>query len=397
MAKAPADTIKYVITGEIEVDGIVEKPDVVGAIFGQAEGLLGEDLELRDLQKTGRIGRIDVELTTKLGKSYGKVIIPSSLDMVETAIVAAAVEMVDRVGPCAAKIKIVNVEDTRATKRKAIIDRAKEILKKLVLEQIPESMDIENEVRQLVQMSEVQNYKGLPAGPDVEKSDEIIIVEGRADVLNLLKADIKNVIAVEGTNISDVIVDLVKRKTAIAFFDGDRGGDILLNELLQKTEGEIDYVARAPKGKEVEELTKKEIIMTLRKKIPVSQLHIYKKEEEPTEKTQELEINEEEEKIKREEEEKRKNEDMLLKVLGEIKGKLIAKLFDKNLKQISEIEIKDLLATIQTVKPFAIVFDGIVTQRLIDIAAMSNVSYIVGINTAKITDEKNIRILTEKG
>lgn len=403
MGKAPSDTIKYIIYGEIVVDGIVEKPDVVGAIFGQTEGLLGEELELRDLQKTGRIGRIDAEIESKLGKCYGKIIIPSSLDMVETSIIAAAVEMVDRIGPCGAKIKITNVEDTRAVKRKAIIERAKEILKTIKMNQIPESADIENEVRQLVQLSSIQNYKGLPAGPDVEKSEELIIVEGRADVINLLRADIKNTIAVEGTNISDVIVELTKRKTTTAFFDGDRGGDIILNELLQKAD--VDFVARAPKGKEVEELGKKEIILALRKRIPATQLHSYNKpriiKEESSPKIEQQEENEKsklEDKRSKEEariEEEKKREKILLNNLNEIKGKLIARLFDKDLKQISEIEIKDLLPTIQTVKPYAIVFDGIVTQRLIDAASLANVYYIVGINLAKITDDKNIKILIE--
>jgi len=407
MGKVPTDTIKYIIHGDIVVDGIVEKPDVVGAIFGQAEGLLGEELELRDLQKTGRIGRIDVELESKLGKCYGKITVPSSLDMVETSIIAAAVEMVDRVGPCSAKIKITSVEDTRSSKRKAIVNRAKEILKKLMLEQIPESTNIENDVRQLVQLSRVQNYHGLPAGPDVERDEELIIVEGRADIINLLKADIKNTIAVEGTNISDVVIELTKRKTTTAFLDGDRGGDIILNELLQKAD--IDFVARAPQGREVEDLGKKEIILALRKKIPVTQLRGWdkiKRREETSDNGRNIEKQKdrrvidakrlEEEQKKREEEQENKNKEILLNHLEKIKGKLIAQLFDKDLKQISEIEIKDLLTTIQTVKPYAIVFDGIITQRLIDAASLSNVNYIVGINLAKIADDKNIKILVEK-
>lgn len=402
MSKAPADTIKYIIYADVSIDGVVDKPDVVGAIFGHAEGLLGEDLELRDLQKTGRIGRIEVTLNSVAGKSVGKIIVPSSLDIVETSIIASAVEMVDRVGPCGAIIKIINIEDTRSAKRKKIIDRAKELVKKMMIEQIPDSQRIEEEVRGLVQTSQIITYKGTPAGSDIETSETMIIVEGRADILNLLKADIKNTIAVEGTNVPDAVVELTKKKSAIAFLDGDRGGDIILRELLQKAD--IDYVARAPKGKEVEDLEKKEIIMALRKKIPATQLR-----HEETNRTSENEqpIREHSfplpvkphekppaEEPKEDPEIKIKN--TLLEQLQKTKGSLMAKLFDNEIKMITEIEIKDMLTTIQSIKPHAIVFDGIITQRLIDGAAENGVKYIAGINQAMISNAKEVSIILEK-
>ncbi len=402
MSKAPADTIKYIIYADVSIDGVVDKPDVVEAIFGHAEGLLGEDLELRDLQKTGRIGRIEVTLNSVAGKSVGKIIVPSSLDIVETSIIASAVEMVDRVGPCGAIIKIINIEDTRSAKRKKIIDRAKELVKKMMIEQIPDSQRIEEEVRGLVQTSQIITYKGTPAGSDIETSETMIIVEGRADILNLLKADIKNTIAVEGTNVPDVVVELTKKKSAIAFLDGDRGGDIILRELLQKAD--IDYVARAPKGKEVEDLGKKEIIMALRKKIPAAQLRheetnrISENEQHVREHSFPLPVKPHEkppaEEPKEDPEIKIKN--ALLEELQKTKGSLMAKLFDKEIKMITEIEIKDMLTTIQSIKPYAIVFDGIITQRLIDGASENGVKYIAGINQAMISNAKEISIILEK-
>lgn len=278
MAKAPADITKYNIYADIIIDGVVEKPDVVGAIFGQSEGLLGEGLELRDLQKTGRIGRIEVDIKTKVGKSTGTVIVPSSLDMVETSIIGAAIETVDRVGPCNAKITVREIEDARSSKRKAVVERAKELLKKLMDEEIPESMELTEEVKKSVQLSEIANYENLPAGPGLASSDSIIIVEGRADVLNMLKCGIKNVVAVGGTNIPKPVIDLSKEKTSIAFLDGDRGGDIILKELSQVAD--IDFVARTPRGKEVEELTKKEIVMALRRKVPLAQIKGFEKDED---------------------------------------------------------------------------------------------------------------------
>ncbi|HDH41748.1 MAG TPA: DNA primase [Candidatus Altiarchaeales archaeon] len=376
MAKAPTDTIKYNIYADIVIDGVVEKPDVVGAIFGQSEGLLGEDLELRELQKTGRIGRIEVNIKTKVGKSTGSIVIPSSLDMVETSIIAAAIETVDRVGPCNAKISIREIEDARSSRRKHIIERAKELLKKLMEEEIPESDELTEEVKKSVQASEITTYQGLPSGPGIESAESVILVEGRADVLNLLKCGIKNVIAVGGTNIQKQIIDLSKQKTTIAFLDGDRGGDIILKELAQVAE--VDFVARAPKGKEVEELGKKEVIMALRRKVPLSQVKGY--------------LERRGKRIEEKDEENRK----LLELLAPVKGKLTARLYDKNLELITEIEIKDLVDSLKDVQPYCIVFDGIVTQRLVDAAAESKVEYIVGINKAAISNTKRVKILTEK-
>ncbi|RLI75724.1 DNA primase, partial [Archaeoglobales archaeon] len=213
--KAPSDTTKYLVYAEIVAEGIVERPDVVGAIFGQTEGLLGEDLDLRELQKTGRIGRIEVKVESKGGKSYGEIKVPSSLDKIETAILAAALETIERVGPCAAKIKIQKIEDVRASKRRKIVERAKDILRGLFEEPEIESEKISNLVRQAIRIEEITEYgaEKLPAGPAVNESDAIIVVEGRADVLNLLRHGIKNVIAVEGTNIPKTIIELSKKKT----------------------------------------------------------------------------------------------------------------------------------------------------------------------------------------
>ncbi len=389
MAKAPADTIKYNVYADIMIDGVVEKPDVVGAIFGQSEGLLGEELELRDLQKTGRIGRIEVDISTKVGKSAGTIVIPSSLDMVETSIIAAAIETVDRVGPCNAKILIKDIEDARNARRKVVMERAKELLKKLLDEEIPESEELTEEVKKSVQLSEISSYGGLPAGPAVSSADSVIVVEGRADVLSMLKCGIKNAIAVGGTNIPKSIIDLSKSKTVIAFLDGDRGGDIILKELSQVAD--VDFVARAPPGKEVEELGKKEVVMALRRKIPLSQVRGYEKTKEqvmneviktaPMATKQVVETN---------------NDKKLLELLSLVKGKLTARLFDEKLDLITEIEIKDLINSLKDVQPYCVVFDGIVTQRLVDAAAESKVHCIVGVNKSAVSNTLGITIISER-
>ena len=280
---------KYLVKAKITADGVVEKPDVIGAVFGQTEGLLGDDLDLRDLQKSGRIGRIEVEVTSRAGKSEGIVYISSSLDQVETAIIASALETVDRVGPCKANIKVIGIEDVRVTKREVVIERAKELLADLMKQSKGTGSDITDLIRQSIQVEGIISYgpDRCPAGPNVKDSESIIIVEGRSDVLNLLRAGIKNAIAVEGTNIPETVQTLSKEKVTTAFVDGDRGGELILRELFQVAD--IDFVARAPRAHEVEELSAKQLVKCLRNKIPGDQYmemngFVQESAEEPEEK-----------------------------------------------------------------------------------------------------------------
>jgi len=274
MAKISPVAAKYIVHSKINIEGVVDRPDVIGAIFGQTEGLLGTDLELRELQRSGRIGRIEVNVNTSSGKTIGEIIIPSSLDKTETAIVAAALEIIQRIGPCNAKIEVESIEDVRVSKRQFVIQRAKELLKELTEKTLPDSQELADEVSQSVRMMEVCEYgrEKLASGPAIDESEEIIIVEGRADVLNLLKQGFKNVIAMNGTSCPQTIRDLAHKKTTTVFVDGDRGGNLIVRELISVTD--IDFVTRAPDGKEVEEITKKEIHKALRSRITVEQARL---------------------------------------------------------------------------------------------------------------------------
>ena len=257
---------KYMIRASIRANGVVNKSDVVGAVFGQTEGLLGDELDLRDLQKSGRMGRVEVEIKSDKGKSTGEIVISSSMDQVETSVFAAALETVERVGPCKATVKVTALDDSRATKREVIIERARSLLLSLIKDSRSAGSNITDTVRQVLQTEEIVRFKGkLPAGPNVESSDAVIVVEGRGDVLNLLKHGIKNSVAVEGTNIPKEVVGLSKERTVTAFVDGDRGGEMIIQELLQVAE--IDFISRAPDNTEVEHLTHKQIMKSLRDKV----------------------------------------------------------------------------------------------------------------------------------
>jgi len=396
-------TTKYVIHARIETNGVVEKPDVVGAIFGQTEGLLGNDLDLRELQKTGRIGRIEVEIETRGGKSRGTVKVPSSLDKIETAILAAALETIDRVGPCEAKLVVDSIEDVRVSKRRQVIERAKEILTTMVEEITPDSVEITEEVKEAIRLREIREYgqDRLPAGPNIDESDAIIVVEGRADVLLLLKYGIKNAIAVEGTSVPKTIIDLSRKKTVTAFVDGDRGGELILRELLQVAE--VDFVARAPEGKEVEDLTKKEIFKALRNKVPAEQVMDYlsiKKKEEPRpfagrKRGKKASAASKEDAQKQAE--KNGKLETFKKFFTDLSGTLKAYLLDQDSNIIKEVAVRDLAMALKNSKDVVsvVIFDGVITQRLVEIAAEKEVEYLVGAKVGNLTKKPaNIRLLT---
>jgi len=265
MAKTYLSTVKYVIKTNFIIEGIVDKHDIIGAIFGQSEGLIGEEMDLKELQKNGKLGRIEVETETKTGKTVGTLTVPSSLDRVQTSILAAAVESVDKVGPCNSSFKTEKIEDARQEKRKLVTERAKELLKGIAAE-IPETQEIAQEIRDRTRVSDLREIgrDKISVGPDIDASDELILVEGRADVINLLKHGIKNTAAVGGAKVPRTVLNLAKGKKVTLFVDGDRGGDIIARQLGQAMK--LDFVAKAPDGKEVEELTLKEILSSLRKK-----------------------------------------------------------------------------------------------------------------------------------
>jgi len=456
MAKTYIDILKYLVEANFEIGGLVEKPDIIGAVFGQTEGLLGGDLDLRELQKNGKIGRIEIETTALNNKTTGKLFLPSSLNRVETAILAAAIESVDRVGPFETSFKIVKIEDTRNEKRKRIINRAKELIKQLLVSELPDSRELSDLVESDVKASVITTYgpENLPAGPDVATSDDIILVEGRADVVNLLKNDITNCIAIGGAtgSIPKTIVNLLSTKETTLFLDGDRGGDIILKGIMNA--GEVDYVARAPDGKEVEELTRKEIIKSLRSRIPIEQvMHNIKKEgkienkddmqyqnqqqrqnkkpnfvspkqytpqdtgispsaisnnllkpqniiQQPKAKTFEIKsIDEDDEgsiesipSIQEEAKDEAENnilslnKEKFINALNELRNTLRGRIYNSKGELITEIPISELMQTVQDTKDArVIVFNGIITQRLTDLAHKAGVKAIYGIRTNQIT------------
>ncbi|MHA1343246.1 MAG: DNA primase DnaG, partial [Promethearchaeota archaeon] len=338
--------------------------------FAYTEGLL-LDLDLRDLQKTGRIGRIEVENKSEEGISTGTILVPSSLTRKETALLAATIETVARVGPCEAEIKLVEIKDVRETKRKQIIERAAKLLKEWDNKSL-ESSEIEEQIDTDIKLGEIISWgpEQLPAGPEVDTSSDLVIVEGRADVLNLLRIGVKNTVAVQGTQVPKSIIDLAnKKENVIAFLDGDRGGTIILNELLQVAK--IDFVARAPEGYEVEELTRKQMIKCLQNKKPVNMLKDVKFKN-------------------RIQKGKKKTHIKLQKILSKIKLKdrtiIIDTLetiepatavgFNENLERVFTMPVRKIFKKIRNYDVKYLIIDGILTDRLLSLSINMDIKFI---------------------
>ncbi|MCL7393467.1 MAG: DNA primase [Thaumarchaeota archaeon] len=374
--------MKYLIEARIEVNGVVDKNDVVGAVFGQTEGLFSSEFDLRELQKSGRIGRIEITVNVQDKKTIGRIMVPTALDKYSTALIAAMIESIERVGPYTASVKIERIHDLRAEKRRKIVERARAILYEWEKSKIPEEDEILKELEESLLRAKMIELgpERIPAGPDAEKSDELIIVEGRADVINLLRHGYTNVVAVEGVKIPEYVKSLAGRKRrVIAFLDGDRGGDMILYQL-HSSGVKIDEVARAPYGKEVEGLTGKEISDALHRAVPLEEA--LKGLKMP--KAVERERVELPEGIKR--------------YVEEVKERLMAILLDEGLNELKRVPVSELAQELENYKDSVkyVVFDGIVTQRLVDIlSGRPDEVYLIGVRMGDISKPAdNVRIMT---
>ena len=379
---------KYVIRASIRANGVVNKSDVVGAVFGQTEGLLGDELDLRDLQKSGRMGRVEVEVRSDKGKSSGEIVISSSMDQVETSVFAAALETVERVGPCKATVKVTTLEDSRNSKREVIIERARNLLIDLIKDSRSAGSTITDTVRQVLQTEEIVRFKGkLPAGPNVETSDAVIVVEGRGDVLNLLRHGIKNAVAVEGTNIPSSVSDLSKERTVTAFMDGDRGGEMIIQELLQVAE--LDFIARAPDNTEVEHLTHKQIMKCLRDKVSAELFMEQNKWSRPGSKSSKKAPKSKGKDSKKKDPKPAPKEEtpsepvkaspVFAKQLDQLQGTKNARLLvgDEVADEVSISGLQEVLETHKSNGVNTLVMDGIITQRLIELVPKAGIKTIV--------------------
>lgn len=407
MAKISPVSIKYVVHAKFEAEGSIEKPDVIGALFGQTEGLLGEDLELRELQKEGKIGRIEVQSESKLGKTIGKIQIPSALDKTETTLVAAAIETIERIGPSDAKISVENIEDVRGNKREYILERAKKLLAQIE-ETMPESREMGEHVKEQSKIARLVEYgsEKLPAG-DIS-GEEIIVAEGRADIINLLRNGVKNVIAMNGTKLPETIKELSREKKIILFVDGDRGGRLIAKNVCDNAK--ISGIVSAPDGKEVEELSKKEILAALRKIMTPEEFfrnfremremreeRKYESQERYEERSRAPVVREKKEADAEQGEgvSNEQAEEKIREVAEEISGSKTAVLLDNSMHVIKKVSTLGLIPVLKksSAKIHSIVIDGVATVSVLRLAEERGIKNIAARNFA-VVEEGNVKLIS---
>lgn len=395
--------VKYHVKLKFEVDGLVEKADIIGAIFGQTEGLLGPEMNLNELQKVSKVGRIEVNVDSKSNTAKGDALIPMSTDISTAALIAAAIESIDKVGPFQARFGLVGIDDIRAIKKKLIVDRAKKIVQEWATKTISEGEEMLKDVYDASKPGKLTAFgkAQLACGTGVFDSDWIILVEGRADVINLLRAGFDNAIAIEGAKIDETVTKLTEGKRVIAFLDGDRAGDLILKELQGLVK--IDKILRAPTGREVEECTPLEIAEILKETtqyVAPSAQH-----SQSSQQTQQYSESKQQHQgqvvsntngsssIQQEE-----NADILSavrEVYPQINETLEAVLLDSSMRTLLKIPVSDVVKKLNiTEGATLLVLDGIVTQRLVEAADKAGIQYIVGHRTAELKKPTDVRVRT---
>lgn len=408
--------VKYHVKLKFEVDGLVEKADIIGAIFGQTEGLLGPEMNLNELQKVSKVGRIEVNVDTKSNIAKGDALIPMSTDISTAALIAAAIESIDKVGPFQARFGLVGIDDIRAIKKKVIVDRAKKIVQEWATKTISEGEEMLKDVYDASKPGKLTAFgkAQLACGTGVFDSGWIILVEGRADVINLLRGGFDNAIAIEGAKIDETVTKLTEGKKVIAFLDGDRAGDLILKELQGLVK--IDKILRAPPGREVEECTPMEIAEILKDAMPfvsadAQQLSSIQPQQTESRQTQKRDRQEQVVQQQQQEEEQRteiiansnanQQEDAadivsaVREVYPQINETLEAVILDSSRKTLLKIPVSDVVKKLNSAEGAKmLVLDGIVTQRLVEAADKAGIEYIVGHRMSDLKKSTDVRVRT---
>jgi DNA primase len=372
--------VKYHVKLSFDVDGLVERADIIGAIFGQTEGLLGPEMNLNELQRVSKIGRIEVNTTSTTNTTKGDALIPMSTDIDTCALISAAIESIDKVGPFDCKFKLEGIDDVRASKKEDIVRRAKEIKQKWATKSVSEGDTMLKDVHE-GSTGKLTTYgkEKLQCGTGVFDSTWIILVEGRADVINLLRAGYDNAIAIEGAKIDDSIKELCDKKDkVVAFLDGDRAGGFILKEL--KSLVHIDVEHRAFEGVEVEELTPQQIDDILRStaekmKSETTKPTLHDSDDEPI-------------------------AELANKVYPNLNETLEAIALDSDQKEIFKVPISEVVDKLSSQTGIKyLILDGIITQRLLNGAKQAGIECVIGHRVAKLAshDGLTLKTFTELG
>ncbi len=367
--------VKYHVKLSFEVDGLVERADIIGAIFGQTEGLLGPEMNLNELQRVSKVGRIEVVTKSTSNTTSGTALIPMSTDIDTCALIAAGIESIDKVGPFDCSFTLDTIDDVRAAKKFDIVKRAKEIKQKWATKTVSEGENMLNDVHQ-GDSGKLSTYgpSKLTCSSGAFTSKWIILVEGRADVINLLRAGYDNVLAIEGAKIDESIKELCAEKdTVVAFIDGDRAGGFILKEL--KSVDTLDYELQADEGVEVEELTPQRLDEILR---PIADEIKNGKPAPKLASSDDKSISE-----------------VAAKVFPTLNETLEAVALDSDQNEIFKVPISEVVSKLSSQSGIKyLLLDGIITKRLLEGAKNAGIECVVGHRVAKLSNSDGMTLKT---
>ena len=382
--------VKYHVKLSYEVDGLVERTDIIGAIFGQTEGLLGPEMNLNELQRVSKVGRIEVNAKSTSNTTVGDALIPMSTDIDTCALIAAGIESIDKVGPFDCTFRLVAIDDVRAAKKDDIVKRAKEIKQKWATKTVSEGESMLNDVHR-GDGAKLSTYGAskLTCSSGIFTSDWVILVEGRADVINLMRAGYDNVLAIEGAKIDQSIKELCSTKdTVVAFLDGDRAGGFILKEL--KSIVSLDYELQADNGVEVEELTPQRLDEILR---PI--VDEIKKAKSTTTTTTASSSSSSSTASKTKSNDDKEIADVTAKIFPNLNETLEAIALDGDQNQIFKVPISEVVSKLSSQSGIKyLMLDGIITQRLLGGAKKAGVQYVVGHRIAKLSNSVGMKLKT---
>ena len=215
-----------------------------------------------------------------------------------------------------------------------------------------------------------------------------------------MRCGIFNTVALEGAKVPDSIRKITKERNATALLDGDRGGDLIQKELLQVTS--VKFIGRAPRGKEIEECNCKEINEAIEGKLPISELigkptpPIQQPKKTPQPPAQQPQIQIPAPAPERPKPKVIEVPDTIVQAAKALVGTLEAVLLNDKLELIERLPVSQLAEKLQQITGVeTIVFDGIITQRIVDIAADKNIKRIVASRVSEaVKPALNVELMT---
>jgi DNA primase len=245
---------------KFQIAGIVNRNDILGTLYKKTN-TLGSEYGLSSLNQRKKLGLISINLfnDTKSNETTGQIKVPMKADEKTACLICAIIQTIDKVGSYKAIFRFRDFQQESTNLVVKIVKRAKNIYQtKLLKYKQGISEIIQSLFSNLMKIQIKEIHPGIWIGPKYIESQEIYLLEGRADIVNLSKSGIYNTISVNGLDTPKQIQNYILNKTLTCMFDKDRGGETILYNLSSKYK--IDFYIDLPDNSKVQELAKSQVL-----------------------------------------------------------------------------------------------------------------------------------------